>query len=91
MNAPACVIDPALFTATAIDPITAATAEKIEASLKTMPTILEVGPEVARAARLSGQSFLGPIVHVPHAETIEIAGPAGALRPGRFWPLPGFL
>jgi len=79
VNAPACVIDPTLFTATAIDPITAATAEKIEAALKTMPTILQVGPDVARAARLSGQSFLGPIVQVPHAETIEIAGSAGAI------------
>ena len=79
MNAPACLVDPTLFTANAIDPITAAAAEKIEASLKTTPTIMEVGVDVARAARLSGQSFLGTIVHVPQAETIEIPGPAGAI------------
>ena len=79
MNAPAPMVDPALFTAASIDPITAAAAEKIEAFLKTVPTIMQVGVDVARAARLSGQSFLGPIVHVPHAETVEIAGPAAAI------------
>jgi acetyl esterase len=79
MNAPACLVDPMLFTAAAIDPITAATVEKIEAMLKTIPTIMQVGPDAARAVRLSGQSFLGPITHVRHAETIEISGPAGPI------------
>lgn len=79
MRAPVALIDPNTFSAAAVDPITAATAGKIEALLKSAPTIVQVGPAAARAARIAGQSFLGPIVHVPHAETIEIAGPAGKL------------
>lgn len=79
MNAAGCLIDPTLFSAAAIDPITAAAAELIQAVQQTMPTILDVGPEAARAARLSGQTFLGPIVYLPQAETVEIPGPAGAI------------
>ena len=79
MKALTGLVDPTLFTAAAIDAITAAAVDQIEATLKTTPTIMEVGVDVARAVRLSGQSFLGPIVHVPHAETVEIPGPAGAI------------
>ena len=79
MSTPLALNDPHTFTAAAIDPVTAAAVERIESFLKSTPTIMEVGPAVARAARISGQSFLGPIVHVPHAETIEIAGPGGML------------
>lgn len=79
MSAPIALIDPYRFNAAAIDPAMAAVTEKIESLLKSAPTIMQVGPAVARAARIAGQSFLGPIVHVAHAETIEIPGPGGSL------------
>lgn len=79
MSAPVALIAPNMFNAAAIDPATAVANEKIESLLKSAPTIMQVGPAVARAARISGQSFLGPIVHVAHAETIEIQGPGGIL------------
>src|SRR5262245_66158682 len=79
MRAPTALIDPHTFNAAAIDPATAAATEKIESLLKSAPTILQLGPAVARAARIAGLSFLGPIVHVAHAETIEIPGPGGIL------------
>ena len=79
MPAPAALIDPAQFAASAVDPVTASAVETIEAQLRSAPTIMEVGPVAARAARVSGHSFLGPIVHVPHADTIEISGPGGPL------------
>ncbi|HKY92170.1 MAG TPA: alpha/beta hydrolase [Nevskiaceae bacterium] len=79
MHAPTALIDPRTFDAAAIDPVTAAANDQIESLLKTVPTILQVGPAVARAARIAGRSFLGPIVHVAHAETVEIAGPGGSL------------
>lgn len=79
MSAPIALIDPTTFDAAAIDPITAAAIEKFESLLKSAPTIVQVGPAAARAARIAGQSFLGPIVHVAHAETIEIPGPGGIL------------
>ncbi len=79
MRAPVVLIDPHVFDAAAVDPVTAAVAEQIESALLSAPTILDVGPMVVRSARVAGQSFLGPIVHVPHAKTIEIPGPGGIL------------
>ena len=75
------VVDRALdlFDRLAVDPVTAEVAERIETLLKSAPTILDVGPAAARAARIAGRSFLGPIVHLPHAETIEFPGPGGPL------------
>ena len=62
-------------TAAATDALTA----KIEHVLATIPTILQIPAHVAREARASGKSFLGPVVLSPNGQERTIGGPAGPL------------
>ncbi|RZL88164.1 MAG: alpha/beta hydrolase [Variovorax sp.] len=73
------VIDASLFDVSRIDAETAALNARIEAALAVAPTILDVPAHVARAARVNGRSFLGPVTLLEQGETFEIIGPGGRL------------
>ena len=80
--------DPALFDPAAIAPETLRFNAELETTLASMPSILDVPPQVVREARAAGRSILGPVVRLPEAEERAIPGPAGPIplrivRPAR--------
>ncbi len=72
-------LDPASFDPRAIEPETRAFNDKIEKALAMIPSILQIPPQLAREARISGRSFLGPVVPSPNGAERSIDGPAGAI------------
>ncbi len=72
-------VDPASFGPQAIALETCAFNDKIEKALAMIPTILQIPPQLAREARTSGRSFLGPVVPSPNGAERSIDGPAGAI------------
>lgn len=72
-------IDPRVFDPACIDASTQAANARLEQILDGLPTILQIPAQVARDARTSGKSFLGPVVLSPNGSERVIDGPAGPL------------
>jgi acetyl esterase/lipase len=70
-------LDPALFDPASIDAETRAFNAELERQLASIPTIVDVPPQVVRDARAAGTSLFGPVVRLPHGRDLGIPGPAG--------------
>ncbi|GGY54258.1 alpha/beta hydrolase [Parvularcula lutaonensis] len=81
------IIDPKVFDPASIAPETQAMNDQIEAFLASRPTIMEVGPEVVREVRRSGEGVLGkqPEHEMARWETAKALGlevPVRVFHPG---------
>lgn len=72
-------IDAQLFREEAVSEETLAFNKELKDLLMSQPDMFQFPPEVIRANRRQGKSWLGPIVHSEHADTITIEGPGGDL------------
>jgi acetyl esterase len=72
-------IDPSIFSDEAVSAETRKFNEELKDLLKAQPDMLQDPPEVTRANRRDGNSWLGPVIHSEHADTITIEGPGGDL------------
>ena len=72
-------VDPALYRPEAVDETTRQANVALEKMLATAPAIDQQEPHVIRAARKSGDSMWGPIVHTAGAEMRTIPGPDGEI------------
>jgi acetyl esterase len=72
-------LDPALFDPASVDAATRQFNELAEKMLASAPSILDVGAQATRAARLADQSPFGAIVRLAHGESRTIPGPAGEI------------
>ena len=72
-------IDPHLFLDEAVSDETRAFNDELRKLLMAQPGTSELTPEQVRKARREGKSWMGPVVHSEHAETITIDGPGGDL------------
>jgi acetyl esterase/lipase len=82
------IYDPRLFDPSAIAPETVRFNAELETTLASMPSILDVPPQVVREARAAGRSVLGPVTRLAEAEERTIPGSAGPIplrivRPAR--------
>jgi len=73
------MLDPARFSASAIDSETAAFNAKLEEQLAALPPLYHFPPQVIRQARAAGQGPFGPVVRIDWAQERTIAGPGGPL------------
>jgi acetyl esterase len=72
-------IDAQLFREGAVSGETLAFNKELKDLLMSQPDMFQFPPDVIRANRREGKSWLGPILHSEHADTITIAGPGGDL------------
>jgi len=72
-------IDPYNFTDEAVSDETRTFNEGIRELLMAQPDTSQFTPEEIRRERRNGRSWLGPVVHSEHTETITIDGPGGDL------------
>ena len=72
-------IDPALFRDDAVSEETRTFNAKLQELLMSQPATSLFTPDQIRKARREGKSWLGPVVHSDHAQTITIDGPGGDL------------
>ncbi len=72
-------IDPALFHDDAVSQETRAFNAGLQELLMSLPDTSQFTPDQIRKARREGKSWLGPVVHSDHADTITIDGPGGDL------------
>jgi acetyl esterase len=73
-------IDPRLFRDEAVSDETRAFNQELRTLLMAQPNTSDLTPEQVRRARREGKSWMGPVVHSEHAETITIDGPGGDLE-----------
>lgn len=70
------IIDPYLFTAEAISSETSKAVQSLEETLKTLPSIIDIGAQIVREARKNGQGILAmePASELAHWRTVSALG-----------------